>query len=464
MAAQKDRKDNENILAAAVATLGCKVNQCESAGIAEALVARGIKIVSFNEKADVYIINTCTVTGRTDYQSRQLVGRAIRKNPEAMILVTGCYAQRAPQELSSLAGVHFVIGNAEKELIPDILLKTEKSSPMFLSNGDDNFCSNLGKNQILVGNIRREKAFSPLGASIFPEHTRAFLKIQDGCDAFCSYCIVPYTRGTSRSLPAEETMQKMARLAANGYREIVLTGIHLGAWGRDLHPPFSFTSLLGEIVEKRLVERLRLSSLEPREVTPGLISLIRDSDMICPHLHLSLQSGSDQILALMRRNYDTAFFRELVLTLHSAIPGLAIGIDVIAGFPGETEEEFAKTLRLIEELPLAYLHAFPFSSRPGTPAATMPGQIADNIKKNRVHLLREAGAVKRCNFAKRFLGKPLKVLIERRTDKGTGLPTGFSENYLTVAVRGGEAKVNSIVSVVPDSLEGERLIANATTH
>jgi threonylcarbamoyladenosine tRNA methylthiotransferase MtaB len=461
LTAQKDPKKIGKIMTAAVATLGCKLNQCESASISEMLGARGLTIVPFNEKSDAYIINTCTVTGKTDYQSRQLVGRALRKNPEAIIIVTGCYAQRAPQELSSLAGVNFVIGNTEKALIPDLLLQTGKRSLNLTNSGEESFFPEIAKNEIIVGDIRKEKAISPLGAAVFPEHTRAFLKIQDGCDAFCSYCIVPYTRGTSRSLFPEETMQRLARLAANGYREIVLTGIHLGAWGRDLRPPSNFTSLLGKIVEKRLFERLRISSLEPREVTTGLLSLIRGSDIICPHLHLSLQSGSNRILKQMRRNYDTAFFRELVLKLQCAIPGLAIGIDVIAGFPGETEEEFAETLSLIEELPLAYLHAFPFSRRPGTPAATMPGQVTDNVKKNRVKLLREAGAAKRRSFAERFLGKPLKVLIERRTDKETGHPTGFSENYIPVAVRGSGVKVNSIVRVVPESLDGERLIANA---
>jgi len=454
LAAQTDLKNNGKILTVAVATLGCKLNQCESAGIAEMLVARGMTTVPFSEKADVCIINTCTVTGRTDYQSRQLVGRAIRKNPGAMIIVTGCYAQRAPQELSSLSGVHFVIGNTEKALIPEILLKAKNS-------GEGNFCPDLDKNEILVSDIREEKAISALGASVFPEHTRAFLKIQDGCDAFCSYCIVPYTRGKSRSLSLEEAMQRMALLAANGYREIVLTGIHLGAWGRDLQPPSDFTSLLERITEKRLVERLRISSLEPREVTRGMISLIKESDVICPHLHLSLQSGSDRILAAMRRNYDTAFFRELVWKLRDAIAGLAIGIDVIAGFPGETQTEFSATLAMIEELPLAYLHVFPFSSRPGTPAAKMTGQVAENVKKSRVHLLREAGTAKRRKFAESFLGKPLKVLIERKIDKGTGLPTGFSENYISVAVRGSGVKVNSIVSAVPEAVDGERLIANA---
>ncbi len=470
MPEQTDIKDSEKILTVAVETLGCKLNQCESAGIAEMLVARGLTVVPFAEKADAYIINTCTVTGKTDYQSRQLVGRAVRKNPEAMIIVTGCYAQRAPRELSSLAGVHFVIGNTEKALIPDILLKAGNRSPLFIKqnfiptkNGEDILGTEPGKDEIIVGDIRQEKTISPLGASVFPEHTRAFLKIQDGCDAFCSYCIVPYTRGTSRSLPAEETLKRVESLTANGYREIVLTGIHLGAWGRDLRPPSDLASLLGKIAEKQLVERLRLSSLEPHELTPGMISLLRESDIVCPHLHLSLQSGSDRILALMRRHYDAAFFRRLVLNLCDSIAGLAIGIDVIAGFPGETAADFIETLNLIEELPLAYLHAFPFSSRPGTPAAKMSGQIADNVKKNRVHLLREAGGEKRRSFAASFLGKPLKVLVERRIDKGTGLPAGFSENYIPVAIRGSGIKVNSILSVVPKSADGERLIADAFT-
>jgi threonylcarbamoyladenosine tRNA methylthiotransferase MtaB len=425
----------------AVATLGCKVNQCESAGIAEALTARGMTLVPFEETADGYIINTCTVTGRTDYQSRQLIRRAIRKNPAAAVLVTGCYAQRAPEEIAGIPGVRFITGNAEKERIPDILFEMTAGSP-----------------RILVGDIRKLKGISRLGATLFPEHTRAFLKIQDGCNASCSYCIVPSARGRSRSLPLKEVLERIDSISRAGYREVVLTGIHLGAWGRDQEPQTDLAALVRRITEGCAVERLRLSSIEPRELNDELIALIGAAETVCRHLHIPLQSGDDGILAAMRRDYDAAFFRELVGKLHTALPGVAVGIDVIAGFPGETEEAFANTLHLAEEMPIAYLHVFPYSRRPGTPAAAMAGQVPEGEKKRRAALLRAVGAAKRQAFAEGFIGTPLRVLIEGRTDKNTGFPIGFSDNYIPVAVRGG-GTANRIVRVMPETFRGGCLIA-----
>jgi threonylcarbamoyladenosine tRNA methylthiotransferase MtaB len=426
----------------AVATLGCKVNQCESAGIAEAFAARGMTLVPFEEAADGYIINTCTVTGRTDYQSRQLIRRAIRQNPAAAILVTGCYAQRAPEEIARISGVRFIAGNAEKERIPDILCETTAGVP-----------------RILVGDIRKEKGISRLGATVFPEHTRVFLKIQDGCDAFCGYCIVPHTRGASRSLPPEEVLERIASISRAGCREIVLTGIHLGAWGRDLQPRSDLATLVRRIADGCAVERLRLSSIEPRELNGEIIALIGTSGTVCRHLHIPLQSGDDGILAAMLRNYDAAFFRDLVRKLYTTVPGIAIGIDVMAGFPGETEEAFENTLRMVEEMPIAYLHVFPYSRRPGTPAATMAGQVSDEGKKRRAERLRAVGAAKRQAFAERFINTPLQVLVEGRTDKNSGYPVGFSDNYIPVAVRGGGAAANRIVRVMPETFRGGRLIA-----
>jgi threonylcarbamoyladenosine tRNA methylthiotransferase MtaB len=437
-----DRKAEGEAVRVAVATLGCKVNQCESAGIAGALTARGITIVPFEETADGYIINTCTVTGRTDGQSRQLIRRAIRKNPAAVVLVTGCYAQRAPEEIARIRGVRFIAGNAEKERIPDILCEMTAGAP-----------------RVSVGDIRDQKGISRLGATLFPEHTRAFLKIQDGCNAFCSYCIVPHTRGASRSLPMEEVAERISSISRAGYREIVLTGIHLGAWGHDLQPRTDLLTLIRRIVEGCAVERLRLSSIEPRELNKELVALIGASGILCRHLHIPLQSGDDEILAAMRRDYDAAFFRSLVRDLLSAVPGIAVGVDLLAGFPGETEEAFANTLRLVEELPVAYLHVFPYSRRPGTPAAVMAGQIPEPVKKQRAERLRAVGAEKRKAFAERFIGTPLSVLVEGRTDKKTGFPVGFSDNYIPVAVRGGGATANRIVRVMPEAFRDGRLIA-----
>ncbi|MDD4998823.1 MAG: tRNA (N(6)-L-threonylcarbamoyladenosine(37)-C(2))-methylthiotransferase MtaB [Syntrophales bacterium] len=437
-----DRKEESKRIRIAVATLGCKVNQCESAGIAEKLTLQGMTQVPFEESADCYIINTCTVTCRTDYQSRQLIRRATRRNPAAAVLVTGCYAQRAPGEIARIPGVRFIVGNAEKDRIPDIIRE--------MISGD---------RQTRVGEIRKERRISRLGATVFPEHTRAFLKIQDGCDAFCSYCIIPHVRGKSRSLPRAEIEERITALVRNGYREVVLTGIHLGAWGCDLRPKTNLASLVQQIIQGRTVERLRLSSVEPREVTDTLISLPGSSGTVCRHLHIPLQSGNDGILEAMGRNYDAAFFRDLFRRIDGAVPGIAVGIDVIAGFPGETEKAFSDTLHLIEESPIAYLHVFPYSRRPGTPAATMSGQVPEKVKKRRAEQLRAVGAEKRRRFAERFIGSPLNVLVEHRTDRATGLPIGFSDNYIPVAVRGRVA-ANTIVPVVPFLFREDRLIAD----
>jgi threonylcarbamoyladenosine tRNA methylthiotransferase MtaB len=430
------------MLKVAVTTLGCKVNQCESAGIAEAMVESGMTLVPFEAEADCYIVNTCSVTGKTDGQSRRLIRRAIRRNPAAVVLVTGCYAQRAPEEISRIPGVRIVAGNAEKASLPDLLQQ---------------MAANPGP-QVRVGDIRLEKGFARLGATVFPEHTRAFLKIQDGCDAFCTYCIVPYARGRSRSLPPDEVAERIAALAGAGYREVVLTGIHLGAYGRDLASPGDLTAIIGQIVAERTVERLRLSSIEPREVTDDLLALMGAPGILCRHLHIPLQSGDDGILAAMHRNYDRAFFRTLIEKIHTAIPGLGVGIDLLTGFPGETEAAFGNTLQLVEELPVAYLHVFPYSRRPGTPAADLPGQIPEEEKKRRAQRLRKLGAAKRRVFAEQFLGTELTVLVEGRADATTGLPAGFSDNYIPVSVRG-NADANRIVRVLPQSFRNGRLIA-----
>lgn len=429
--AGRDHQEKSKTVRVAVATLGCKVNQCESAGIAEELTLHGMTRVPFDEAADCYIINTCSVTCRTDYQSRQLIRRATRRNPAAAILVTGCYAQRAPEEIARIPGVRFIVGNAEKDRIPDILREMTSVDP-----------------QTQVGEILKERRISRLGATVFPEHTRTFLKIQDGCDAFCSYCIIPHVRGKCRSLPREEVEERITALVRNGYREVVLTGIHLGAWGCDLRPQTNLASLVQQIIQGRTVERLRLSSVEPREVSGTLISLLGSSHMICRHLHIPLQSGNDGILAAMRRNYTAAFFCDLLRRMDQAVPGIAVGVDVMAGFPGETESAFSDTLHLIEESPIAYLHVFPYSRRPGTPAAAMSGQVPEEVKKRRTEQLRAVGAKKRRGFAERFIGSPLNVLIERRTDPATGFPIGFSDNYIPVAVRG-KVTTNTIVRAVP---------------
>jgi threonylcarbamoyladenosine tRNA methylthiotransferase MtaB len=423
----------------AVTTLGCKVNQCESAGMIEEIIRRGHSIVPFHERADVYIVNTCTVTARTDYQSRQLIRRAHRINPKALIVVTGCYAQVFPEAAASLPGVAFVAGNPEKEEISSRLDKITR-----------------GGREILVSDIRRLDNCTGPFAGRFHGHTRAFLKVQDGCDAFCSYCIVPIARGKSRSLPEKDVLERAASLAAAGHREIVLTGVHLGAYGADLQPQTDLLALCRNIEEGGLAERLRLSSIEPREVSDEMIAHMGMSKILCGHFHIPLQSGDDQILSLMGRDYDRAFFRERLGKIADALPEAAIGIDVMTGFPGEDEAAFERSLEFVESLPVAYLHVFPYSERPGTAALKLSGRVPDPAKSLRGRKLRALGQRKRRAFTERFLGKTLHVLVEDRRDRSTGMLKGFSRNYIPVLIEKGDSSLvnHEIDVVVIDTTEG----------
>ncbi len=432
----------------AISTLGCKVNQYESAGILERLDKGVFLQVPFNTKADCYIINTCTVTSRTDYQSRQLIRRAIRTNPDASVIVTGCYAQVAPQDIARIPGVTFVLGNAEKERIPEIIQHIVKGDP-----------------QVLVSDICKARELSGFSPLKFPGHTRAFLKIQDGCNSFCSYCIVPYARGPSMSLPESEVFGKIEMLARSGYKEIVLTGIHLGAYGQDHIPPSSLFNILERVENNKTVERLRLSSIEITEVTDDVIRLMKKGTVICRHLHIPFQSGDDNILSAMKRNYDSIFFKNRLEEICRAIPDIALGTDVMVGFPSEREEEFNNTLRLIEELPVAYLHVFPYSERPGTVALRLPGRVNEAAKKRRSEILRNVGREKRKTFAERFIGQKLTVLVEDKKDKETGCMKGFSDNYIPVLIRNGNSSlVNSIVNVIPDDSRDGKLYARIVSN
>ena len=431
----------------ALATLGCKVNQYESAALGEAMEQIGFQAVSFTEEADCYVINTCTVTGRTDYQSRQMIRRALRRNPQALVVVTGCYAQTNTEELAEISGVAVIAGNEEKSSLPDIIAKAWKQK-----TGSP---TEPLPQRIHLGAFReREPLQVPLLKS-FSGHTRAFLKVQDGCNALCSYCIVPYARGRSRSLPPKIVREHILNMAEAGYREIVLTGIHLGTYGQDLTPTTTLLHLLQQIEDQGMVQRLRLSSIEPQEISEDLLRLFTRAAAICPHLHIPLQSGDDAILSRMNRHYNRDFFRSLVEKISISRPDTAVGLDVMVGFPGEDESAFEQTHRLIEDLPVAYLHVFPFSKRPGTPAYTMQNQVKEEEKKRRAEQLRFLGNEKRRIFMTKFLGRRLRVLIEGRRDKKTGYWSGFSENYLPVAVVNGQASlVNTIVTVIPSEMTG----------
>ncbi len=426
----------------AITTLGCKVNQYESSALAGKFEKRGYEVVPFTAEADVYVINTCTVTGRSDYQSRQLIRRAARRNPRAVIAVTGCYAQVAPQELEAMPEVTLIAGSAEKMTLPERV---------------DSLTG--GRREVRVGDIGQVKEMDFHAAPSFPGHTRAFLKIQDGCDASCSYCIVPRARGRSRSLPVKDVLEEIRFLGRSGYREVVLTGIHLGLYGKDLAPSGHLLDILKAVEEEAPVSRLRLSSLEPAEVTDDLIAFAAGSRVLCPHFHVPLQSGDDGILAAMKRTYDRAFFRVLIDQIRAEVPRAAIGVDVMTGFPGEDENAFRNTFDLIEALPLTYLHVFPYSKRPGTPAAAMGGQVGEKTKKERAEMLRHLGMRKKEAFARSFVGSETAVLIEGKEGKGTKSMQGLTDNYLTVLIdRDDPALANRIVPVVIAGEKDGRLI------
>ncbi|MBU5638213.1 tRNA (N(6)-L-threonylcarbamoyladenosine(37)-C(2))-methylthiotransferase MtaB [Geomonas sp. Red69] len=419
----------------AITTLGCKINQFESAAMTEALEQNGYSFVPFTETADIYVINSCTVTAKTDAESRRLIRRATRMNPEARVVITGCYAQMAGDELLKLPGVNLILGNSEKK---DIV----------------GFIKGLGDEpQAVVSDISQQRTGERTQLESFAEHTRAFLQVQNGCDARCAYCIVPYARGASRSVAPQEALDGMAAFSAKGFQEIVLTGIHLGAYGLDLDPPTDLLALMREAERQGVVRRLRVGSVEPTEVAPEMIAFMAGSGVVCPHLHLPLQSGSDGVLTRMNRGYDTALFRSVVEALVAAMPDVSIGSDVIAGFPGETDQEFQETLSFIESLPLAYLHVFPFSQRPGTPAATMAAQVHPRVIKERAEALRILSEKKKTEYAARFVGRELQVLVQ----KDEGGRKGLSRNYLPVLIEECEGLVNQEVGVLITAASGGEL-------
>jgi threonylcarbamoyladenosine tRNA methylthiotransferase MtaB len=422
----------------AIATLGCKTNQFESAAMIEQFGRAGYAVVPFTQPADIYVVNSCTVTARTDAETRRLIRRARRLNPDARVVATGCYAQVAQGELERMPELDFVLGNREKQHITGLVEAGESR----------------------VSNIAGELTTGPLKLEGFAEHTRAFLQAQNGCNSFCAYCIVPYARGRSRSVPLEDVLQEVRNLSANGYREVVLTGIHLGAYGLDLNPPESLTGLVQRIDAEHLVPRLRIGSLEPNELTDELLALMAKSEVICPHLHLPLQSGSDSVLTRMGRHYTASFFRNLMARISAAVPHAFIGADVIAGFPGESEDEFNETLRLVEELPLSDLHVFPYSRRPGTRAAELPGQVPGTVINKRAALLRGSAAGKKAGFLKKQVGCELLVLVQG-CDNNSEVCNGISENYVTVRFPGHKGMINTEQMLKVTGVAGEHVIGQA---
>lgn len=402
-------------LRAAVETLGCKVNQYESSFFQERLEDAGFRIVSFKERADLYLVHGCAVTSRACYQTRQLLRRAVRTNPDARIVAAGCSAQLEGDRYAAEGIASHVLGTVDKYHLLQWLEKP----------------ADLNRPLVARSDPRRSPPLRPLTIGrMLDRRSRAFLKVQDGCNAFCTYCIVPWTRGRSRSLPLNDAVGQLRRFVSEGYGEVVLSGIHLGQWGRDLHPPGTLPGLLRACMDAAGGARLRLSSLEPHEWTDELLNVLGDSPGVCPHFHVPLQSGDPKILEAMGRPYTPDEYAALVLELRRRFPDAAIGADVLVGFPGESEARFRNTLELIERLPLTYLHVFPFSPRPGTPAAGFRDRPHGAAVKRRAEVLRNLGREKRRRFEAGFVGSRVEVLVE--SEASPGWLRGTSENYLSV--------------------------------
>jgi len=397
------------------ATLGCKVNQVDTAHLEELFRRAGYDVVAWPGPADVCVVNTCTVTARADRQSRQAATRARRLNPEGLVVVTGCAPMSGGGRSTAFADADLITGNAEKDDLPELVAGLEK-----------------GEGRRLIGAVARSDRV-PAGGACRQHRARAFLKVQDGCPARCAYCIVPSVRGPHRSLPRARVVAAVEELVTAGYREVVLTGIHLGLFGADHEPPDDLAGLCRGILRETALPRLRLSSLEPREVTAALLELPAAEPRFCPHLHIPLQSGSDCILRAMNRPYDTTFYAGVVESCRAAVPDITLGADVLVGFPGEDETAFADTMAFLERLRLPHLHVFPYSDRPGTAASVMPGKVPRRTVLERAGRIREMAARIRRDYLAGYRGRWLAVLVERAAG---GSSRGLSRNYLPVRFPG----------------------------
>ena len=399
---------------AAFYNLGCKVNQYETEAISKLFQSSGYEIIDDINAADIIVVNTCAVTSLSSQKSRQIIRRAIRGNPNAIMCVMGCYAQNSPQEISKIEGVDVIVGTADRMKIVELVEEVIKNREKKLMRVDD---------------VEKISDFEELPHT--PQRTRAFLKIEDGCNNFCSYCIIPYLRGRVRSRSLENIRAECIQLATAGYREIVLTGIHIGAYGQDFKNKITLVDAVKTVLDAANPYRLRLGSIESAEMSDELIDLMKSDERICNHVHLPLQSGSDEILKLMHRPYTTKNFAALTEKLVREIPDISIGTDLIVGFPNETDKNFDETLNFVKSQPFSKIHVFPFSLREGTLAATMNNQIPAQIKKLRANLALEISALKEKSFAEKLIGKTVEIIAETETDN---FIDGLTKNYVRVYI------------------------------
>ncbi len=433
-----------------IENFGCRATQADGAALESQFLDRGLERARAARDAEIVVLNTCTVTEGADKDARASIRRVRRENPDCRILVTGCYAQRAPEELAALPGVTWVVGNSHKHLAAEVATSRHSSSLGFvpLHQLSSNALEGDPQSNIFVGDIFAHTEL--LAAPVFEaanERTRPNLKVQDGCDNRCSFCVIPYVRGQSRSLPLERVLTEVRSLVSAGYREVVISGINLGRWGRDLDGSSQhsavriqptghrFEELVLAILQETSLDKLRISSVEPMDWSDELIELIATSSRIAKHAHVPLQSASDAVLRRMYRKYRPWHYREKITKIRNAMPTAAIGADVMVGFPGETESEFAETRRMIEDLPFTYLHVFTYSARPGTPAAAQINQVPVAVARDRNHLLREIAAAKKASFMREQVGRVVEAITLRSADDAE-FTEALTDNYLKMKIPG----------------------------
>lgn len=423
----------------AFSTLGCRVNTYESEAMAEKFVREGYEIVDFSEKADVYVINTCSVTNMGDKKSRQIIGKARRLNEEAIIAAVGCYSQIAPDEVSAIEGVDVVLGTRNKG---DIVYYVNKAR-------DEQ------KQQIQVAEVLKNKEFEDLSIADYQDKTRAFLKIQDGCNRFCAYCLIPYTRGAVCSKDFNKVMQEIKDLASHGFKEIILSGIHTASYGVDLEEKVSVVDILEAIENIDGIERVRIGSIDPTFFTEDVVKRIVCLKKLCPQFHLSLQSGCDATLKRMNRRYSSKKYEEIVNLLRDKIKDVSITTDVIVGFPGETDEEFNETYEFLKRIKLTKTHIFKYSQRTGTKAYSMENQVDGTAKDKRSKILIELNKVNEENFIKSYIGKTLDVLFEEKYSKEENYYVGYTKNYIRVIAKADCDISSKILNVKIENAQGE---------
>ncbi len=453
-----------------IVTLGCKVNQYESDGIAACLEEKGLIRGENNLSVDLCIINTCAVTSKAGMQSRQAIRKIIRDNPNARIIVTGCHAQTDYELINKIEKIDQIICHKDKTLIADLIVDlipdlAKEPSTRQAANEITGQITNQIKGKLSVDfpspfvfrspDHSKENRFLSFDKPVKGNMTRAYLKIQDGCNAFCTYCIVPYARGSSVSMPEPQVFKHLEGLCHSGFKEVIITGIHTGMYGLDLNPPTSLMNLLNTMDKRKSVDRVRISSIEPTELSEELIDLATPGHILCDHFHIPLQSGDDGILKKMKRPYSASFFEGLIHKIHAKLPSAGIGVDTLIGFPSETDAQFENTFTLIEKLPISYLHVFPFSARKGTPAYHFSGKVAPEVIKERCARMRELDKEKRAAFIHANKGKTLQALVQKTQDRQTGFLKAVTSNYLTILLERNDSLKGKLVDLIYEQCDSK---------